>query len=55
MKIKGNMAKASKFTPELFPPPTAENLAKYKSAKLWTRILKLDVFNVKLWILTIKF
>ena len=36
MKIKGNMAKATKFTPELFPPPTPENMAKYKSAKLWT-------------------
>jgi len=34
MKIRGNMAKATKFTPELFPPPTAENLSKYKSAKL---------------------
>jgi putative sterol carrier protein len=34
MKIKGNMAKATKFTPDLFPPPNAENLAKYKSAKL---------------------
>ncbi len=34
MKIKGNMAKASKFTPELFPPPNAENLSKFKSAKL---------------------
>jgi len=34
MKIKGNMAKATKFTPELFPPPTAENLVKYKAAKL---------------------
>ena len=34
MKIKGNMAKATKFTPELFPPPNAENLIKYKSAKL---------------------
>ena len=33
MKIKGNMAKATKFTPDLFPPPNAENLAKYKSAK----------------------
>lgn len=31
MKIKGNMAKATKFTPELFPPPTAENLADRKS------------------------
>jgi len=34
MKIKGNMAKATKFTPELFPPPTPENMAKYVSAKL---------------------
>ena len=34
MKIKGNMAKATKFTPELFPPPTPENLTKFKSAKL---------------------
>ena len=34
MKIRGNMAKAAKFTPELFPPPNAENLSKYKSAKL---------------------
>ena len=34
MKIRGNMSKATKFTPELFPPPNAENLAKYKSAKL---------------------
>jgi len=34
MKIKGNMAAASKFTPELFPPPTPENIAKYQSAKL---------------------
>lgn len=34
MKIKGNMAKASKFTPELFPAPTPENIAKYSSAKL---------------------
>jgi len=34
MKIKGNMAKATKFTPELFPPPNAENMAKWKSAKL---------------------
>jgi 3-hydroxyacyl-CoA dehydrogenase/3a,7a,12a-trihydroxy-5b-cholest-24-enoyl-CoA hydratase len=34
MKIKGNMSKAAKFTPELFPPPTPENMAKYKSAKL---------------------
>ena len=34
MKIKGNMAKATKFTPELFPPPTPENMIKYKAAKL---------------------
>lgn len=34
MKIKGNMAKATKFTPQLFPPPTPENIAKFKSAKL---------------------
>lgn len=29
MKIQGNMAKASKFTPDLFPPPTPENMAKF--------------------------
>jgi len=29
MKIKGNMKKATIFTPELFPPPTPENFAKY--------------------------
>lgn len=29
MKISGNMAKASKFTPDLFPPPTPENIAKF--------------------------
>ena len=29
MKIKGNMAAATKFTPELFPPPNEENIAKY--------------------------
>ena len=29
MKIKGNMKKASAFTPELFPAPTPENFAKY--------------------------
>lgn len=29
MKIKGNMAKATKFTPDLFPPPTPDNIAKY--------------------------
>ena len=34
MKIKGNMAAATKFTPELFPPPTPENMAKYASAKM---------------------
>jgi 3-hydroxyacyl-CoA dehydrogenase/3a,7a,12a-trihydroxy-5b-cholest-24-enoyl-CoA hydratase len=34
MKIKGNMGKATKFTPDLFPPPTPENVAKYASAKL---------------------
>lgn len=34
MKIKGNMAAASKFTPDLFPPPTEENKAKYAAAKL---------------------
>jgi len=34
MKIKGNMAKATKFTPDLFPPPTDENKEKYKPAKL---------------------
>jgi len=34
MKIKGNMAAASKFTPDLFPPPTEENIAKYASAKI---------------------
>jgi len=34
MKIKGNMSKATKFTPQLFPPPTPENLAKYPSHKL---------------------
>jgi 3-hydroxyacyl-CoA dehydrogenase/3a,7a,12a-trihydroxy-5b-cholest-24-enoyl-CoA hydratase len=34
MKIKGNMAAASKFTPDLFPPPNEANQAKYASAKL---------------------
>jgi len=29
MKIAGHMGKAGKFTPELFPPPTDENKAKY--------------------------
>lgn len=34
MKIKGNMAAASRFTPELFPAPTEENMAKYSAAKM---------------------
>jgi hypothetical protein len=34
MKIKGNMAAATKFTPDLFPAFTPENVAKYSSAKL---------------------
>ena len=34
MKIKGSMGKASKFTPDLFPKPTPENVAKYAKAKL---------------------
>jgi len=34
MKIKGNMAAATKFTPDLFPAYTPENVAKYKKAKL---------------------
>lgn len=34
MKIKGNMAKASKFTPDLFPPPTPENMSKFAPTKL---------------------
>lgn len=34
MKIKGNMAKASLFTSDLFPPPNEENFKKYSSAKL---------------------
>ena len=34
MKIKGNMKKATLFTPELFPKPTPENKAKYANAKL---------------------
>ena len=32
MKIKGNMKKASAFTPDLFPKPTPENFAKYGAA-----------------------
>jgi len=34
MKIKGNMKKATLFTPELFPAPTPENIAKYLKPKL---------------------
>lgn len=34
MKIKGSMSLASKFTPDLFPKPTPENVAKYSKAKL---------------------
>merc|ERR1719183_2236799 len=34
MKIKGNMAAASRFTPDLFPAPTPENMAKYSGPKL---------------------
>ena len=34
MKIKGNLGKATKFTPELFPPPTEENIAKYLKGKM---------------------
>ena len=34
MKIKGSMALATKFTPQLFPKPTPENIAKYSKAKL---------------------
>ena len=33
MKIKGNLGKATKFTPDLFPPPTPENVAKYRGQK----------------------
>jgi hypothetical protein len=29
MKIKGSMSKATKFTPDLFPKPTKENITKY--------------------------
>ena len=29
MKIKGSMGLATKFTPDLFPKPTAENIMKY--------------------------
>eukprot|EP01015_Nassula_variabilis_P019748 TRINITY_DN3372_c0_g1_i6.p1 TRINITY_DN3372_c0_g1~~TRINITY_DN3372_c0_g1_i6.p1 ORF type:complete len:245 (-),score=56.06 TRINITY_DN3372_c0_g1_i6:96-830(-) len=34
MKIKGNNRKASAFTPDLFPKPTPENIAKYTKSKL---------------------
>lgn len=34
MRIRGGMKKASAFTPDLFPPPTPENIAKYKAPKL---------------------
>jgi len=34
MKIKGNMAKATKFTPDLFPAPSEEIFAKYAGPKL---------------------
>jgi 3-hydroxyacyl-CoA dehydrogenase/3a,7a,12a-trihydroxy-5b-cholest-24-enoyl-CoA hydratase len=34
MKIKGSMGKASKFTPDLFPKPTPENVKKYANPKL---------------------
>ena len=34
MKIKGNMKKATMFTPDLFPKPTAENYAQLAKAKL---------------------
>jgi len=31
MKIKGNLAKATKFTPDLFPAPTPESIAEFKA------------------------
>ena len=34
MKIKGNMKKATVFTPELFPQPTAEQMAEFAKQKL---------------------
>ena len=34
MKIKGNMSKASKFTPQLFPPPNEENMKKFGGARI---------------------
>ena len=33
MKIEGNFKKASSFTPDLFPKPTPENIAKYSAIK----------------------
>jgi 3-hydroxyacyl-CoA dehydrogenase/3a,7a,12a-trihydroxy-5b-cholest-24-enoyl-CoA hydratase len=33
MKIQGSMAKATKFTPDLFPKPTKENIEKYSKSK----------------------
>ena len=33
MKIKGNMRKATVFTPDLFPRPTPENIQKYSQLK----------------------
>jgi len=33
MKIKGNMKKATAFTPDLFPKPTPENIQKFKEGK----------------------
>ena len=33
MKLKGNMKKATAFTPDLFPKPTPENMQKYSKAK----------------------
>lgn len=32
MRIKGNLKKATAFTPELFPSATKENFEKYLSA-----------------------
>lgn len=34
IKIKGNIGKATKFTPDLFPEPTVENVKKYTKAKI---------------------
>ena len=34
MKIKGNMKKATVFTPELFPQPTPEQIAEIQKQKL---------------------